>query len=126
MGSAGVPFAVVWAAGEADSWQLINIELAALPPKNYRSQVLPKAVQQACDSIASSTALGTDSGALENILEHCVWPKIGPFQKQVLLTLATKVEPGQTISYGELAELAGKPRAAEQPVQPSVATPLRC
>lgn len=37
---------------------------------------------------------------------------IDGFRRTVLETLATKVPWGETVTYGELAELAGRPRAA--------------
>jgi len=43
-----------------------------------------------------------------------------PFQRRVLLTLGEKVPYGSTVSYGELASLAGAPNAAR-----AVGTALR-
>jgi methylated-DNA-[protein]-cysteine S-methyltransferase len=41
------------------------------------------------------------------------WPDhLSPFGRTVLETLVERVPWGETVSYGELAELAGKPRAA--------------
>ena len=41
------------------------------------------------------------------------WPRdLSPFARTVLETLAVRVPWGETVSYGELAELAGRPRAA--------------
>lgn len=41
------------------------------------------------------------------------WPaSLTPFARTVLETLVERVPWGETVSYGELAELAGKPRAA--------------
>jgi len=41
------------------------------------------------------------------------WPAdLTPFARRTLETLAEKVPWGETVSYGELAELAGRPRAA--------------
>lgn len=37
---------------------------------------------------------------------------LGPFQAKVVHALATKVPPGTVVRYGELAALAGSPRAA--------------
>ena len=42
-----------------------------------------------------------------------VWPDdLSPFALTVLETLVARVPWGETVSYGELAELAGRPRAA--------------
>ena len=38
--------------------------------------------------------------------------EIGDFQRTVLETLVREVGWGETVSYGELAEMAGRPRAA--------------
>lgn len=41
------------------------------------------------------------------------WPAdLSPFARTVLETLVARVPWGETVSYGELAELAGRPRAA--------------
>lgn len=41
------------------------------------------------------------------------WPSdLSPFARTVLETLVERVPWGETVSYGELAELAGRPRAA--------------
>ncbi len=41
------------------------------------------------------------------------WPAdLSPFGRTVLETLVARVPWGETVSYGELAELAGRPRAA--------------
>jgi methylated-DNA-[protein]-cysteine S-methyltransferase len=37
---------------------------------------------------------------------------LSPFQRHVLLTLRAEVPYGETVTYGELAELAGRPGAA--------------
>ncbi|MDY7001990.1 MAG: MGMT family protein [Thermodesulfobacteriota bacterium] len=40
------------------------------------------------------------------------WNRLAPFSRRVLSKLAKEVPPGQTISYGGLAALAGSPGAA--------------
>jgi methylated-DNA-[protein]-cysteine S-methyltransferase len=40
------------------------------------------------------------------------WERLSPFSQRVLRTLAEKVSPGRTASYGELARMAGSPNGA--------------
>lgn len=78
-----------------------------------------------CAGITSSPALTPAGKALAGALDRYVvgkpdpwpalkldWRGITPFARRVLETLVRKVPSGHTITYGELACLAGSPRAA--------------
>ena len=53
------------------------------------------------------------AGARQRFSVPVVWPAdLTPFARRVLETLAARVPWGETVSYGELAELAQRPGAA--------------
>ncbi|HEY5011095.1 MAG TPA: methylated-DNA--[protein]-cysteine S-methyltransferase, partial [Acidimicrobiia bacterium] len=53
------------------------------------------------------------SGSRHHFSVSVAWPSdLSPFARTVLETLAEEVPWGETVAYGELAELAGRPRAA--------------
>jgi methylated-DNA-[protein]-cysteine S-methyltransferase len=53
------------------------------------------------------------SGSRRGFTIAVAWPAdLSPFARTVLETLAARVPWGETVSYGELAELAGRARAA--------------
>ena len=46
------------------------------------------------------------------LLDRCDWQGVSPFRQQVLRALFNQVPAGSTVSYGQLAALAGRPKAA--------------
>ena len=90
----------------ADATRLLSIRFVRRgerPRTRGRSPVLVKAAR-ALDRYCAGKL---DFPDLPLALE-----RVSPFRRKVLETLRTQVPPGRTVSYQELALLAGSPRAA--------------
>jgi methylated-DNA-[protein]-cysteine S-methyltransferase len=65
------------------------------------------------DREVASQLDGWFSGTRREFSLTIAWPsELSPFSRTVLETLVERVPWGETVSYGELAELSGRPRAA--------------
>jgi methylated-DNA-[protein]-cysteine S-methyltransferase len=58
------------------------------------------------------TAWGRGQGELTDVPVDLAGADLSDFQRHVLLTLRAEVPAGETVTYGELAEIAGRPGAA--------------
>jgi len=108
---------LIWqdAAGDAGLWQLF---LPGCRPKDLPAEY--RLHQHTCsDKLRKKVMLVNDSLDREDILKppalekdiFCGWQRFTPFETNVLAHLA-QVPAGRVISYGELADWAGYPRAA--------------
>lgn len=97
-----------WQAGDADAddWGLVGIELGE-PPGEAGPVVAHPGVRAWLERLIAG-----DPAAVHEGLQRCTWVGLTTFARSVLSTLASQVGPGQVVSYGELAALAGRPKAA--------------
>lgn len=66
---------------------------------------------QAAQDLVRQLVQGGDLGRYPALLAWCDWGQVTPFRREVLTTLFHHVRPGQTITYGQLAQRVGRPRA---------------
>ena len=92
--------AIVWRE-EAGRWTIMAIEHPADGPATDRHPLAQR--------LLADLAAGRDATWA---LDHLAWDRSPPFARRVLRRLATVVPRGSTITYGELARLAGRPDAA--------------
>lgn len=89
--------------GFADHWQRLREDLLRRnPAAAFRDQPCPKPFQTALDAYFRG-----DLGALDGLSIHLVGT---PFQRDVWAHLQ-RIPVGETISYSELAQRVGRPRA---------------
>lgn len=93
---------LVWGGGQVVRLELGRSEAEALPPD---ASPEAKAVHKALVRLAAGKT------AKFPALPLC-WDGVPPFTADILRTLADQVPSGGTVTYGELAELAGHPGKA--------------
>ncbi|OGV53087.1 MAG: hypothetical protein A2X49_17290 [Lentisphaerae bacterium GWF2_52_8] len=104
-------FALLWHA--APHFRVSGVFLwASGQEEPQKLKGLPEKSCTEADCLLSLLCRYVSGEALDLPLENIELDSLAPFMKKVLLLLAEKVPRGKTVSYGELAEMAGSPRAA--------------
>ncbi|MBJ7282348.1 MAG: methylated-DNA--[protein]-cysteine S-methyltransferase [Acidimicrobiia bacterium] len=94
----------------------------AQPPVGYslgRDDRVAAAIQAWCDGDASEA-----QAALADLTPYLPASSLPDFYNEVLATLAREVHWGEIVTYGELAALSGKPRAARAVGAAMAANPI--
>ena len=94
----------------------------AQPPVGYslgRDDRAAAAIQAWCDGDASEA-----QAALADLTPYLPASSLPDFYNEVLATLAREVHWGEIVTYGELAALSGKPRAARAVGAAMAANPI--
>jgi methylated-DNA-[protein]-cysteine S-methyltransferase len=96
--------------------------LSFLRPANNESQEtlgqpaadagdMPRRIRVLCNKLSDELANYFESGELTWSLDHLDWSGVSDFHREVL-TLCHAIPLGETLTYGQLAKLAGSPHAA--------------
>ena len=96
--------------------------LSFLRPSNNESQEtlgqpaadagdMPRRIRVLCNKLSDELANYFESGELTWSLDHLDWSGVSDFHREVL-TLCHAIPLGETLTYGQLAKLAGSPHAA--------------
>lgn len=84
-------------------------------PESERSEItetdMPRRIRVLCRKLSDALAAYFESGTLTWSLDHLDWTGVSDFHREVL-TLCHAIPVGETLTYGQLAKLAGSPHAA--------------
>ena len=93
---------------EEDGWRCAGIRLPPLDAEDELSVNQSEDLQRFVDVLVGKPTKADKRWALD----HCQWDGVSDFARMVLESLALKTKPGDVVTYGELAMLAGRPGAA--------------
>ena len=88
-----------------------TVEMLLAAPHETEPGDMPRRLRVLCTKLDDAIVTYFESGELTWSLEHLDWTGVSDFHR-IVLTLCHAIPVGETLTYGQLAKLAGSPHAA--------------